>query len=241
MTSFWNVLFHVVLLSGFCCSTEVIEITTETKMDVFSTNYPQPYPSQEDKEWRMSHDYGRWLIILQDFHIGYSVGCVKDYLEILEDNTRPKRYCGRKTKENIISTGSKVRIHFHSDETGKERGFRLTVKRLLDEDDMKRKSQAEAAKASVHVYQKDQPYDSWMFKVLIGSLGCATLVFTVLITFLCLEMRKKRLERRPRQFYTANGGVIQWPPRTRSDSKSYGRQNSNSSTAPLTSHERQGY
>lgn len=98
-----------------------------------------------------------------------------------------------------------------------------------------------AAKASVHVYQKDQPYDSWMFKVLIGSLGCATLVFTFLITFLCLEMRKKRLERRSRQFYTANGGVIQWPPRTRSDSKSYGRQNSNSSTAPLTRHERQGY
>ena len=52
---------------------------------------------------------------------------------IIDNCRRPKRYCGRKAKENIISTGSKVRIHFHSDETGKERGFRLTVKRLLDE------------------------------------------------------------------------------------------------------------
>lgn len=96
-----------------------------------------------------------------------------------------------------------------------------------------------AAKASV--YQKDQLYDSLMFKVLLGSLGCATLVFTVLITFLCLEMRKKRLERRPRQFYNVNSGVLQWPPRPRSDSKSYGRQHSNSSTAPLTIHDRHGY
>ena len=82
-----GLLSSVLYFIEVCCSTEVIEITTETKMDVFSTNYPLPYPSLEDKEWRMSHDYGRWLIILIDLHIEYSNGCVKDYLEILEDNT----------------------------------------------------------------------------------------------------------------------------------------------------------
>ena len=64
----------------------MVDITTETKLDVFSTNYPQLYPSGEDKEWRLSHDYGKWLIILQDFHLESSVGCTKDFLEIIEEN-----------------------------------------------------------------------------------------------------------------------------------------------------------
>ncbi|XP_063396516.1 mannan-binding lectin serine protease 1-like [Mytilus trossulus] len=230
--TYWQVFCYAVLLIKGGRSKEVIDITTETNVEVFSTNYPRPYPSEEDKEWRMSQEYGKWQIILVDFQLQNSIGCSKDYLEINEENSQPKRLCGRKSKQSIISIGSKVRLHFHSDDQDEARGFRLTVKRLMDDDDMKKKSKDEAANVSVI----NRMEESWMFRVLLGALGCAVLVFTVLITLLCLEMRKKRLDHRPDRFNISSftDGGLHWPPRTRSDSKSYGRQNSNSSTAPLT-------
>lgn len=223
--------FCVFLLfrAGLCW--EVIEIRTETKQEISSTNYPGPYPSGEDKEWRIRHDYGQWVIIFQDFNIEESSGCMKDYLEVIEDNNRPSRYCGPKQKLDIVTQTSSVKIRFHSDADTQGKGFKLTVQPFLNEEQKKKKSQSEAATASVHVPVADEK--TWMFYVLLASLGCALLVFLVLITFLCLEMRKKRMERRPKQYYITQS-ALQWPPRKRTDSKSYGRQASNSSTAPLT-------
>jgi len=46
-----------------------------------------------------------------------------DYLEIVNDGRMVGKYCGQRTGQNILLTGDRILIKFHSDNSGEERGF----------------------------------------------------------------------------------------------------------------------
>ena len=46
-----------------------------------------------------------------------------DYLEIVKDERMVGKYCGSRTEQNILLTGHKMLITFHSDGSVQRRGF----------------------------------------------------------------------------------------------------------------------
>ena len=46
-----------------------------------------------------------------------------DYLEIVKDGRMVGKYCGSRTEQNILLTGHKILITFHSDGSMQRRGF----------------------------------------------------------------------------------------------------------------------
>lgn len=215
-----------------CHSIDTVVIKDVTTAEIKSDNYPHPYPQNVDKEWHITHDYGRWLIVIEDMVLEESDQCSKDFLAIIdgEASMQPTKFCGSRKKTQYLTSGALVKLRFHTDDENQRRGFKLTVKRMLDDEEEERKSRQNAAKGSVH-YDSSAP---WIMPVLVGSVGFAFIVCLGLVMFMLCEIRRKRLEKGSNNM--ANP-VLQWPPRQRSNSKSYGRQASNSSTAPLT-HER---
>ena len=48
-----------------------------------------------------------------------------DYLEIIKDRRMVGKYCGNRTGQNILLTGDRMLITFHSDYSQERRGFRI--------------------------------------------------------------------------------------------------------------------
>ena len=48
-----------------------------------------------------------------------------DYLEVVNDGRMVGKYCGQKTGQNILLTGDRILIKFHSDHSQERKGFRI--------------------------------------------------------------------------------------------------------------------
>ncbi|XP_028390645.1 tolloid-like protein 1 [Dendronephthya gigantea] len=80
--------------------------------------------------WTISSIYGnRILLQFSSFSLEYDSACDYDYLEIYDGmyswSRKLGKYCGKYSPGQLISSGSKLHIIFHSDVSGRRQGFVL--------------------------------------------------------------------------------------------------------------------
>ncbi|XP_078731465.1 dorsal-ventral patterning tolloid-like protein 1 [Lampetra fluviatilis] len=88
------------------------------------------YPAQADCEWQLWAEGGYGVeLIFRTFEMEEDQDCTYDFLEVLDGvgpGARPlARYCGAGPTEPVYSTGDKLVLRFHSDDSINKKGFHL--------------------------------------------------------------------------------------------------------------------
>ncbi|GBP07541.1 Cubilin homolog [Eumeta japonica] len=98
---------------------------------IASPGSPGKYPPNRDCNWEISVDFGKRIQInffLLDLE-NHS-NCSFDYLEIFDGNSRTDpllgRYCNASLPQPVLSAGSNILIHFHSDAFTSGGGFQIS-------------------------------------------------------------------------------------------------------------------
>jgi len=98
---------------------------------VISTNYPQQYPDNEDKEYPITVDEGHVVkITFTNFDIEPQSNCAFDWVQVLDgDGTiLLDMSCGELERFDITSKTNHATIKFHSDGSERYTGFRAVYK-----------------------------------------------------------------------------------------------------------------
>jgi len=92
-----------------------------------SPNHPAPYPHDNDTTFHLEVSPGS---VIQLTFTAFSVevepesGCIFDYVEILDTDPAPTtKLCGHNLPSTVTSTGNKMTVHFHSDNSVNFPGF----------------------------------------------------------------------------------------------------------------------
>lgn len=161
-----------------------------------SSNYPQKYSPNEDKEWIFNQTTGMWVMTIQQLQLQESTQCQSDYLIIRlskSSQSTPIKLCGSAdTGRTFVSEGPFLRLEFHSDSKYEEKGFSIEVQHVMNEADAKivlsRKKGTEI-KLVTHVENEG------LFIVLLGVLALAALVFFAMLGCFIVGVMKRRHER----------------------------------------------
>lgn len=202
--------FKVALLSLACCIINAIgdsssrTITVVNSTTINSPNYPKNYPPNTTVTWmlRGNDGVGTWeLFFTEDIKLEQSKTCVKDYLEINENND-PKRLCGHiQDFPPHKSKTPELKITFKSDGNVQDKGFKIRVIHVIDHQDIKKLKEMgdglEAKKANVIHNYNDEPdtHQKTIYIILVAVLAVAVLVFVVLLICLLIGVYNKRRQR----------------------------------------------
>ncbi|XP_028390679.1 cubilin-like isoform X2 [Dendronephthya gigantea] len=90
--------------------------------------YPNLYPNNVDCNWTISSGNERHVLLqFSFFSLEFDSTCLADYLEVYDgdslNSTSLGRYCGSQVPRNLVSSGSKFLIVFHTDHSFREKGF----------------------------------------------------------------------------------------------------------------------
>ncbi|PNF23973.1 hypothetical protein B7P43_G09286 [Cryptotermes secundus] len=96
-----------------------------------SPNYPNNYPHNKDCQWIISVPTGQQIKLnVTDFILEGGSNCRYDYLEIRNGGSQMApligRYCGTTIPRSIPSLSNQLFLQFVSDNSGRQRGFRIT-------------------------------------------------------------------------------------------------------------------
>ena len=92
-------------------------------------DYPNMYPNEIDCYWTIIDPLGRRLKLHSfSYEIEGSSTCYYDYLKIYEaenENTMAAKICGNVNHDDVVSEGTTLRLHFHSDSAVQAKGFKI--------------------------------------------------------------------------------------------------------------------
>lgn len=114
----------------------VREFTEYGVSGVISTpGYPKNYPNGLDYNWKFFVPDGYVIELkFEEVYLQDDSGCNKDYIRIHDgENVNGKilgKYCGRILVEPVRTSGNKLLLHFHSDESVERKGFKISWKAI---------------------------------------------------------------------------------------------------------------
>jgi len=97
-----------------------------------SRNYPSDYPKNEDETYQLVVPSGSLIEVnFDDFYLESHSACNYDYVKIVEsDGSESDLLCDDQTGYSHRSTGNKLDIIFHSDDSVQRRGFSATWREI---------------------------------------------------------------------------------------------------------------
>ncbi|BFZ10462.1 hypothetical protein BsWGS_13501 [Bradybaena similaris] len=112
------------------------EILEDREGVIESPLFPEPYPAEADCSWLVLAPSGyRVQLTSQYFFIEQQPECLWDYLAIVDGPNGEfgqALFCGNE-QVSFMSQSNTTRLHFHSDVSGSDAGFRFTYKLLPPE------------------------------------------------------------------------------------------------------------
>ncbi|XP_028390637.1 embryonic protein UVS.2-like [Dendronephthya gigantea] len=95
-----------------------------------SPRYPYDYPRNTDCTWNISSNNATNVLLkFSFFWLEGGSSCRYDYLDVYDGNSmyakKLGRFCGQQFPRELVSSGSKLFIVFHTDGSGQEQGFVL--------------------------------------------------------------------------------------------------------------------
>lgn len=123
---------------GGCPVLDTIPVDSLGSVDVKSPYYPSTYPNKRDCKWAIYSQSGQHLKLdIHDLGIEYSPNCAFDWLKIYDGpNTSSQllgHLCGNENGITLRSTGNHLTLHFESDRSVGDRGFRSTCTEVTAE------------------------------------------------------------------------------------------------------------
>ncbi|XP_070534683.1 protein SpAN-like isoform X2 [Ptychodera flava] len=116
------------------CNSVMISQTDDgrTTGEITSTNYPLPYPHNQDCSWTIQVSPGSKIaFIFEDFDVESSMfpdfPCRYDYIALRnshESLSDAIRYCGSSLPQCFTSVTNEIQVYFHSDFSAARRGFK---------------------------------------------------------------------------------------------------------------------
>ncbi|XP_072428306.1 mannan-binding lectin serine protease 1 isoform X2 [Chiloscyllium punctatum] len=105
-------------------------VFTEKSGVISSPDYPYSYPKSSDCLYRIELEEGFTISLefadIFDLEDHPDVPCPYDYLKIKAGIKEFGPYCGDKSPGKIDTNSSSIHIHFHSDDSGDNQGWKLT-------------------------------------------------------------------------------------------------------------------
>ena len=96
-----------------------------------SKHYPRNYENNALCKWRLTSPNSTVIQLrFTDFELEKSSGCLYDFLEIYDGNSKSSslvgRYCGNEIPDVIYSLSNSLYLYFHTDDYDVRRGFEAT-------------------------------------------------------------------------------------------------------------------
>ncbi|XP_074496947.1 mannan-binding lectin serine protease 1 isoform X3 [Sebastes fasciatus] len=95
-----------------------------------SVDFPSPYPKSSECSYRIEVEPGFRLRLQFDPRFDVEdhpdVSCPYDHIKISAGSSELGPFCGRRPPEDIQTDSNVATVHFHSDESGDNRGWRIT-------------------------------------------------------------------------------------------------------------------
>ncbi|XP_029455857.1 ovochymase-1 [Rhinatrema bivittatum] len=100
-------------------------------VEIKSPDYPSRYPDEVDCSWVFYSVSGKMLKLqIQDFLTENSMGCSLDSLKVYDGSNNSSQllatFCGSKNNITLKSSGSYLTLHFQTDKSLGERGFKIS-------------------------------------------------------------------------------------------------------------------
>ncbi|XP_053575647.1 ovochymase-1 [Bombina bombina] len=115
----------------------ILDLLPAGSADIKSPGYPNLYPNELDCKWIIYSTTGkRLLLVITDLFLEYSSRCTLDFLNVHDGpNNRSNllgTFCGSKTDLHLQSSGSYLTLHFHTDSSVGDRGFKVHYSDLTE-------------------------------------------------------------------------------------------------------------
>ncbi|XP_039619701.1 complement C1r subcomponent-like [Polypterus senegalus] len=145
-------LWIFLVLTSYLCSSLSSDILTETSPrvfqesgDIYSPNYPNPYPKSNFTEWKLQVPKGyRLQLVFNHFDLEPSYRCLFDYVQVMHNDEVLGSFCGREDSmsgihpgnQRIFSPDNTLKIIFKSDDFQEEahQGFHAHYQ-IMDTED----------------------------------------------------------------------------------------------------------
>lgn len=104
-------------------------LTSANAKAITSTNFPEAYNNDEDRDWTVKADYGHIILFsFVNFDIEWGGrDCLYDWVQIVDatgEELLPKS-CGPRMPASILSKSNMATVKFHSDRSVARSGFKL--------------------------------------------------------------------------------------------------------------------
>ncbi|XP_069084289.1 ovochymase-1 isoform X2 [Pleurodeles waltl] len=121
-----------------CPVLDMIPVVSRGSVDVASPYYPSTYPNKRDCKWAIYSQSGKQLKLdIHDLGTEYSPNCAFDWLRIYDGPNTSSRLlgnlCGNAKGITFRSTGNYLTLHFQTDQSVGDRGFRSTCTEVTAE------------------------------------------------------------------------------------------------------------
>ncbi|MEE6478135.1 hypothetical protein FKM82_011752 [Ascaphus truei] len=111
-------------------SCPILDLLAAGSAEIKSPRYPRTYPNRQDCQWIIYSTAGKRLqLLVRDLSIEDSANCTWDSLNVHDGSNNGSHLlaslCGQKTGLVLQSSGSFLTLHFHTDKSVGDRGFRI--------------------------------------------------------------------------------------------------------------------
>ncbi|KAM4677967.1 ovochymase-1 [Discoglossus pictus] len=106
----------------------ILDLLPAGSAEVKSPGYPSPYPNTQDCKWIIYSSAGKNIkLVILDLSLEDSRNCTWDFLNVHDGPNNSSQLlgslCGLKTGIVLLSSGSFLTLHFHTDKSVGDRGF----------------------------------------------------------------------------------------------------------------------